>query len=383
MGIKNLHPFLRKICPQVYREMPLSAFRFCKIAVDTSIYVCKFKTGHGKYWLDALLQFIVVLRENDIHPVFVFDSCYPMEKQEEKANRVAQRQRQRQRLQDLETLWEGVKQKLCPSDVTCTLPPLLLEIYQKALSDQHPDYGKPPVIALMDQEMERQRNALLSVRTEDFDAVRELLDILGVTHCPAIGEAEGTCAALVQAQVVDAALSEDTDTLAYGCPLFLHKLDTTNAKVTAIRYSEVLTCLRMTSAQFLDFCIMCGTDYNRNIPKIGPEKSYRLLQKFESLENLQFHCHHIDVSGLLFPRVRELFTLHFPPEEPRWKYMRCTGFPDTVKLSNFCFQHDLRTDLQRVHQAFCVSSHVTYPDDWQAKSSEPTSILALKTSLTV
>ena len=33
----------------------------------------------------------------------------------------------------------------------------------------------------------------------------------------------------------------------------------------------------MTYEQFRDLCIMCGTDYNKNIERVGPETAYNAL----------------------------------------------------------------------------------------------------------
>ena len=44
--------------------------------------------------------------------------------------------------------------------------------------------------------------------------------------------------------------------------------------------------LGLTEEQFIDFCIMCGCDYNKNIPKVGPANSYTLIKEHKSIDNL-------------------------------------------------------------------------------------------------
>ena len=61
----------------------------------------------------------------------------------------------------------------------------------------------------------------------------------------------------------------------------------------------------MTQKQFTDFCILCGTDYNPNLFRVGPEKAYKLISEFKSIDEIKIH----DISSLNHIRVRELFSV--------------------------------------------------------------------------
>ncbi len=41
MGIKNLHQFLRKKCPEAYSKISLSELQYKKIEIDVSLYLLK------------------------------------------------------------------------------------------------------------------------------------------------------------------------------------------------------------------------------------------------------------------------------------------------------------------------------------------------------
>ena len=364
MGIKNLQPFIRKTCPHVYRECSLEHYAFKKVAVDVSIYLCKFKTTYGKQWLDALLQFITTLREFDIHPVFIFDTEFPVEKDAEKKSRQLQRLKTREKVEHLTKMWDQLKNTFQENQTTFLFSsPHECQELQDLYSKICPEWNLSLSISIcsMDQEIEKINNSMLSIRSDDYLVTKHLLDILQVPYFQAVGEAEATCSALCRYHWVDAVMSEDTDVLAYGAPVFLHRMNFMTKTVIEIQYLELIHGLRMTSSQFLDFCIMCGTDYNKNIPQIGPEKSYRLLQKYESLENIHRCCPHLDVSILTFPRVRELF--HLELEEKHWKIPFC-GFPDMVQLSQFCFNHNCKVDMKVVETAFFHSPHLVLPPHW-------------------
>ena len=77
MGIRNLHTFLKKISPMIYKEVSLTQFAYKKIAIDFSIYLCKFKALYKDKWLDGFLNLMTCLRENEIHFIYIFDSKSP------------------------------------------------------------------------------------------------------------------------------------------------------------------------------------------------------------------------------------------------------------------------------------------------------------------
>lgn len=102
MGIKNLTKFLRTRYPQLFKIVKLSNFKNMKIAIDISIYICRFKISHGKRWLDAFIKMIICLRKNNINCLFVYDGGFPVEKNIEHAKRKISRQRNIERINILE-----------------------------------------------------------------------------------------------------------------------------------------------------------------------------------------------------------------------------------------------------------------------------------------
>ena len=126
----------------------------------------------------------------------------------------------------------------------------------------------------------------ISITSEDFTLVKELFKILGMPYYQATTEAEATGAYLCRQGIVHGVMSEDTDVMAYGSPKFITGVNTHSETCCEIDIAEVLEKLEMTYEQFRDICIMCGTDYNKNIPKIGPQKSFDLIKKLGSIDNI-------------------------------------------------------------------------------------------------
>ena len=74
MGIKNLNNLLRKKCPQVFVDIHLSEYAFKKLAIDVSLFMCKFKAICGDRWLTSFVNLVQCLRRNEIHCVFIYDN---------------------------------------------------------------------------------------------------------------------------------------------------------------------------------------------------------------------------------------------------------------------------------------------------------------------
>ena len=87
MGIKNLHQFLRKKCPECYKQIHLSSLAYKKVAVDVSLFLFKYKSAVGDRWIHAFINLILALRRNNVHCYFVYDGPSPKEKEQEKAKR--------------------------------------------------------------------------------------------------------------------------------------------------------------------------------------------------------------------------------------------------------------------------------------------------------
>ena len=124
MGIHNLHKFLRKQCPHVYEPIFISNYRSKKIAIDISLYICKYKSTYGINWLSAFLNLIACLRNNEINCVFIYDTgCVP-EKNEEKKARSIQREKLKARVTMLE-------EAIHTYNVNGTVSQCLIDLYNK------------------------------------------------------------------------------------------------------------------------------------------------------------------------------------------------------------------------------------------------------------
>jgi 5'-3' exonuclease len=200
----------------------------------------------------------------------------------------------------------------------------------------------------VENKINKMRKYVLNITPQDFDVTKQLFDILNVPWYIAPLEAETMCACLCKRGLVDAVLSEDTDVLAYGAPIFLSKINTTHETFTYINYQELLEQLELSSESFLDLCIMCGTDYNKNIYMIGPEKSYTMIKTHENIDNISTNTS-LDVSILNHKRGRELFRIY---EKHSVENISFCGIPDFNKLKEFMFKYNIALDIDGIKSSF-------------------------------
>ena len=134
------------------------------------------------------------------------------------------------------------------------------------------------------QHIEKLLHQLVSIKPEDIDIVERLCKTLYIPFHYAQQEAESFSSFLCKTGQVDAVVTEDTDVLAYGCPMWLSSINH-DGWCTEVNFNDMLTALSMTNMQFIDLCILCGTDYNESLPGIGPVKAYKALQTYGSVSH--------------------------------------------------------------------------------------------------
>jgi 5'-3' exonuclease len=370
MGINNLNVLLRKHCPKVYETIHISEYAFKKVAIDTSLFLCKFKCISPN-WLDLFVKLVACLRKNEIHCVFIYDTGSPPEKADEKAERRAQQEKNKKRVIDLETSLEKYYNIGILDDI-------LLELHEKSKKDNFTvpkkrllqakkiDFNDKIDIQLIISKIDKMRSNILDISPADFALTKTLFDILNIPYYDAPVEAETTCSDLCKRGIVDAVLSEDTDVLAYSTPVFLTKIDVYNDTCVRLHHDEILKSLEITKEQFLDLCIMCGCDYNKNIPKVGIESSLKYIKKYVSIEEIGKETK-LDIKILNHVRTRELFTDY---KEIELTSVPFCGVPDFPALEKFVIDNKLMINIEKLEKYFTHNIVIIEDDDDLANEEE-------------
>tara|TARA_Y100000389_G_scaffold130734_1_gene128135 strand:+ start:3521 stop:4621 length:1101 start_codon:yes stop_codon:yes gene_type:complete len=345
MGIKNLNKFLRDQCPGVFTKTHLSQFGFKKIAIDISLYLHKFKAIAGERWLAAFLNLVSCLRRNNIHCVFVFDGKAPVEKNHEREKRRMEREKLEKSIFELQEAVDVYEK-------TGVVSEILVKLWKRRRSPKRLLGSQDPVdMEWVIEKVKQKSNQLISIFPQDYETAKELFSILEIPCITAPGEAEKMCSKLCIDGKVDAVLSEDTDVIAYGTPIFLTKIDTSADTVVVLANSEIREALDFSYEQLLDLCIMCGTDYNTNIFRVGAHKSYKKLQTHGNIEGIEAHDT-VDTSILKYKNVRKLFTEFNDCCDIAIPYC---GTPNHKKLLHFINYHKIWYDNRRSNEENKIS----------------------------
>ncbi len=347
MGIKNLSKFIRTHYKSSAAKLDLKSLRFKKIAIDTSIFMCKFKATAGDDWLVSFVSMICSFRKLDIHPIFVFDNGAPPEKSVERQKRDDAKRKQRERIQKFEQAIEKYHDSHHPCDF------LQKEYDAEMKRDGGASLLRRDIfrIDVMADKLRRLKKHMFSIKPKDFETLRNLLDLLGIPWIMADLEAEKTCVNLIHHGLASAVMSEDTDCLPYKAPLFLSKINLRTMTAEGIRFETLLENLEFESDQFIDFCIMCGTDYNDNIPRIGVSKAFDLMRKYQSIDNLPLDESKVRI--LNHKASRRLFKTFKPlPPDKIAKIRFCRGMPQSIEVAAFLFKHNLPDMTREIEDAF-------------------------------
>lgn len=354
MGIKNLHQFLRKKCPEAYQEIHLSQLAYKKVAIDVSLFLFKYKSAVGERWIQSFINLILCLRRNHVHCYFVFDGPSPIEKAQEKQKRKDSKKKIDDRANELEFAIDKYHQD-------GEIMPILLETMKRRKSPAKvkkllgAKREKSIDIKWLEKYLDRIRGQVVKMTSQDIENAKQLFDMLSVPYVTSLSEAETLCAHLSRDDKVFAALSEDTDLLPSGCKMFLHKLNTRNDTCMLLNIDDILTSLEITFQQFQDFCILCGTDYNSNLPKIGPVGAFKLITSHGTLDDFP---QEINKSSLNYVRVREIFS-SYPSELPNVEFC---GLPDLQNLQPFLFKINCPNAFGEIKRTF-TPSELTFVDE--------------------
>lgn len=270
MGIKGLMPFLKKRVPQVIRPIgTLSQYAGQRWAFDVSIYMYKY-VCQGYSAVQAAAMFVnlwTYMRSNAITPIYVFDGVAPKCKQTENQKRSKQRKRTeelaKQQIRTLETEMEAIQRS----------------------SDVDPDERMHKILDI-DGRLQKQHRKMFRVTPHHYQTLKRTLTEHAIPYFVAAHEGELGCCVLAKRGLVDIVISDDTDVLPGGAPIWIQWFKSSRFPAHVIVLSELLEALKMTHRQFNDFCILAGCDFCPTVPLVGPITAYKLLSKYESIDDL-------------------------------------------------------------------------------------------------
>lgn len=189
----------------------------------------------------------------------------------------------------------------------------------------------------------RQSSRLTS---EIIEESKGLLRLMGIPVVQAPSEGEAQAAYMAGKGDVEAAVSQDFDSLLFGTPILVRNLAISGRRKVArrdiyitvtpeiIELDSVLSQNGITREQLIDIAILVGTDFNKGVRGIGAKTGLKLVKKHGTLEGVMAE------KGIEIPnyeRLREIF-LHPPVTdnyEIKWAEVDANGIREML-----CREHD-------------------------------------------
>jgi len=306
MGVKNLKKFIRERYPNEIQKMNLSDFYGQVFMMDIMSYIYKFKVSMQERWLQSIINLIKTFKLNNVHVNIVFEGESPVEKNKEREQRREQRKKQEKRISDVKDdidkyhqtgiisdLLKEVIQKINQTDTEKVNR--LLHFNNNIQSSQIPLTINYKTLEQIEDYLDKKENQLVIVTEQDANKIKEICDVFGVQYFQSENEAETLCCRMClnvkdqednRKRVPIGVISEDSDVLAYGANILLCDLNISNGDCNVIYLPSLLKTMELNYNEFLDFCILSGTDYNNNIPGIGSVKCLELINKYSSIQSI-------------------------------------------------------------------------------------------------
>ena len=247
MGIRGLTGWIRWAAPAAAKKTPdWASYNTKRVGIDILGFLYKAK-ANKTHPITYIAHLIAKCREYNIIPVPVFDGKPPDEKRETIKQRNEARLKNDQKRQQLTTDMENAEMTKEQRDT------LAKEIGNLASGSVY-------------------------VTTDERDEVKRLLYAAGVLFLNANGEADNVLAYLMRRGELDAVMSNDMDLLARGVHTMLvpERMgvpgDTTGWIVYEL--NNILHHAGLTYLQFLEMCVLMGSDYTNKAKSLPFKQSY-------------------------------------------------------------------------------------------------------------
>ena len=275
MGIKDLSRILKKKYGYLFQEFDIEILSGKTVAIDAHLQVHRFmatsiknvsektdlmendpdKEEIMKVYLSKIVNYAKSFTNNNVIPYFIFDGKAPDKKKKTRDEREKEKNRKIDIIRRVRSMNIPSKENLKELETQCS------NLYIKSKDD-----------------IERTIKAL--------EAVEKVVIVR------AEAEGEHTCSELVKSGECYASITRDSDIYAHGCPRNI--IECKNNKIKCITYNNILTALELSHKQFVDLCIMLGTDYNDRLYNCGWTVCYPLIKEYGCIEGIIYSWKELD-----------------------------------------------------------------------------------------
>lgn len=281
MGVKGLYSYINKHCNENGNGMkrPLSYFQNKTIIIDVSIYLYKFKYLNENITelFDNLINYLLKF---NIKVVLVFDGSdiTSQAKKNELETRRKQRETNTELIVEINNELEYLKQEIEKEDNVELLSELLkkentLMLKKETLAKTITHVTQKEREELYDHLEITYKNLVEFMYESSEEADKMISHIARMNHGKVV------------------VMSDDTDMFLYGSPVVAMNYDYKTQTVNVYNLKSILQCLNMNLMEFIQVCIVVGTDYlspyheESPLPKVSITQMFIKFNRFKTQLN--------------------------------------------------------------------------------------------------
>ena len=232
MGIRGLSSFIRWKLPNARTSVSWLKHRGEVWGIDCSCILYRARSANLSP-ITVLASLLVRMRNAGIRAICIFDGRPPAAKSDTVESRRVVRKAVHKEMADIQSELKEQEQTLTLTEKAA------METRHAALQK------KAPVVS-----------------GSDKDEIKHLLYAAGVQFITAYGEADDVLAHLCRNGTLQAVISTDMDMFARDIPLLIIPETYDTTVLTQLRLADILTGLDLTQNQFVDACVLMGSDYS-------------------------------------------------------------------------------------------------------------------------
>lgn len=316
MGIHDLNKLIKKYAPQCVVRKHVSEFH--GIAIDCNQILTRYikrNISENRYQpIYEFLKLVNMILSYDVQFYCVFDGHQkPFLKNNEMQKRKTQRLNVRTKYDEICSSWNEMLEKIvtllgndenlekyikkcvsqCDQQYRVDIISnrikrklSLLRVYNDVIDEVIINVRK---ICLLNIERVRFAKSTRFFHYEDLQVIRDTLMCLGVTVLQSFTEADLVLSMLAKRGLIDGIMSYDTDMLPHGVKYLIRNINVETGYCDDVISSKILfRSLGLNYFEFIDLCIILGTDYNRRLPGCGIAKAYEFIKEYHSIEGILF-----------------------------------------------------------------------------------------------
>lgn len=283
MGIKNFGKFISTKYPACVKSFSLHFTH--RLAIDLTLFIHRFYHTDATQTIDSIAERILAFDKRLVcsQKYYVIDGTHDMAKKHAHDRRKSAMDSSLEKSSLLETKLQLIQAEIdtfssSSSSSSSSPESVFLYEYYKSLVDAK---------LKMEAEMDLYDTRGMGIDKKTMQEIIKKLSTSLIIIQSDCGEAEKYCSKLMKENKVDFVVTEDLDTLCFGSTNVVRGI--TSATPTIIFLQDILTAMNLTYHEFVDFCILSGSDFTISPKGFGPATALKeFLKSGKKLELVNY-----------------------------------------------------------------------------------------------